>query len=134
VGRDPRAAAIVRHTVALAHDLGLTLVAEGVEDAETGTVLAGLGCDTAQGYAIRAPCRSRPSWGGWGYRSRCSRGDQRPFPRLSGHLGDHRARARRAGAVEDRRPAPGRPARGGSSPPPSRRSPWGCAVPGDRAG
>jgi len=55
VGRDPRAAVIVRHTVALAHDLGLTLVAEGVEDDDTGDVLAALGCDTAQGYAIARP-------------------------------------------------------------------------------
>jgi diguanylate cyclase (GGDEF)-like protein len=55
VDRDPRAAAIVRHTVALAHELGLTLVAEGVEDAETGAVLAQLGCDVAQGYAITRP-------------------------------------------------------------------------------
>ncbi|WP_245821049.1 putative bifunctional diguanylate cyclase/phosphodiesterase [Geodermatophilus pulveris] len=55
VGRDPRAAAIVRHTVALAHDLGLTLVAEGVEDVDTAAVLARLGCDTAQGHAIARP-------------------------------------------------------------------------------
>jgi diguanylate cyclase len=55
VDRDPRAAAIVRHTVALAHDLGLTLVAEGVEDAATATALAELGCDVAQGYAIARP-------------------------------------------------------------------------------
>ncbi|MFD2092138.1 putative bifunctional diguanylate cyclase/phosphodiesterase [Blastococcus deserti] len=55
VGRDPRAAAIVRHTVALAHDLGLSLVAEGVEDAPTAAVLAELGCDVAQGYAIARP-------------------------------------------------------------------------------
>ena len=55
VGRDPRAAAIVRHTVALAHDLGLTLTAEGVEDADTAAVLARLGCDTAQGYAVARP-------------------------------------------------------------------------------
>ncbi len=55
VDNDPRAAAIVKHTVALAHDLGLRLVAEGVEDAATGAVLAGLGCDTAQGYAIARP-------------------------------------------------------------------------------
>ena len=40
---------------ALAHDLGLTLVAEGVEDAEAGAVLAWLGCDTAQGYVIARP-------------------------------------------------------------------------------
>jgi EAL domain-containing protein (putative c-di-GMP-specific phosphodiesterase class I) len=55
VDHDPRAAAIVKHTVALAHDLGLSLVAEGVEDADTAAVLAGLGCDVAQGYAIARP-------------------------------------------------------------------------------
>ncbi|SDY16054.1 diguanylate cyclase/phosphodiesterase [Geodermatophilus africanus] len=55
VGRDHRAAAIVRHTVALAHDLGLSLVAEGVEDEATGRALAALGCDVAQGYAIARP-------------------------------------------------------------------------------
>jgi diguanylate cyclase (GGDEF)-like protein len=55
VDHDPRAAAIVQHTVALAHDLGLTLVAEGVEDDATGAVLARLGCDVAQGYAIARP-------------------------------------------------------------------------------
>ncbi|MGY1624070.1 putative bifunctional diguanylate cyclase/phosphodiesterase [Geodermatophilus sp. SYSU D00965] len=53
--RDPRAAAIVRHTVALAHDLGLRLVAEGVEDEPTGAVLRDLGCDVAQGYAVARP-------------------------------------------------------------------------------
>jgi diguanylate cyclase len=53
--RDPRAAAIVRHTVALAHDLGLRLVAEGVEDLPTGAVLRDLGCDVAQGYAVARP-------------------------------------------------------------------------------
>jgi EAL domain-containing protein (putative c-di-GMP-specific phosphodiesterase class I) len=55
VDTDPRAAAIVRHTVALAHDLGLALVAEGVEDDETAAVLTRLGCDVAQGYAIARP-------------------------------------------------------------------------------
>ncbi|WP_236825686.1 MULTISPECIES: EAL domain-containing protein [unclassified Blastococcus] len=55
VGRDPRATAIVRHTVALAHDLGLTLVAEGVEDDDTAAALAELGCDVAQGYAVAHP-------------------------------------------------------------------------------
>jgi EAL domain-containing protein (putative c-di-GMP-specific phosphodiesterase class I) len=55
VGTDHRAAAIVEHTVALAHALGLRLVAEGVEDAATGAALADLGCDTAQGYAIARP-------------------------------------------------------------------------------
>jgi diguanylate cyclase (GGDEF)-like protein len=55
VGTDPRAAAIVEHTVALAHALGLRLVAEGVEDAATRDVLARLGCDIAQGYLIARP-------------------------------------------------------------------------------
>jgi diguanylate cyclase (GGDEF)-like protein len=55
VGSDHRAAAIVEHTVALAHALGLRLVAEGVEDDATGAVLARLGCDVAQGYAIARP-------------------------------------------------------------------------------
>jgi EAL domain-containing protein (putative c-di-GMP-specific phosphodiesterase class I) len=55
VDSDVRAAAIVRHTVALAHELGLRLVAEGVEDAATGAALARLGCDVAQGYAIARP-------------------------------------------------------------------------------
>jgi diguanylate cyclase (GGDEF)-like protein len=55
VGTDHRAAAIVEHTAALAHTLGLRLVAEGVEDGGTGAVLAQLGCDIAQGYAIARP-------------------------------------------------------------------------------
>jgi diguanylate cyclase (GGDEF)-like protein len=55
VHQDRRASAIVRHTVALAHELGLRLVAEGVEDAPTGAALALLGCDIAQGYAIARP-------------------------------------------------------------------------------
>ncbi|WP_307824437.1 putative bifunctional diguanylate cyclase/phosphodiesterase [Geodermatophilus bullaregiensis] len=55
VARDERAAAIVRHTAALAHDLGLSLVAEGVEDLATGRRLADLGCDVAQGYGIARP-------------------------------------------------------------------------------
>jgi EAL domain-containing protein (putative c-di-GMP-specific phosphodiesterase class I) len=55
VDSDPRAEAIVQHTVALAHSLGLSLVAEGVETAATSATLARLGCDVAQGYAIARP-------------------------------------------------------------------------------
>ena len=55
VASEPRAAAIVRHTVALAHELGVSLVAEGVEDDETAAVLADLGCDVAQGFGIASP-------------------------------------------------------------------------------
>ncbi|HEU5288354.1 MAG TPA: EAL domain-containing protein, partial [Candidatus Limnocylindria bacterium] len=52
--RDHRSEAIVRACIALAHDLGLEVVAEGVEDRETWELLRDLGCDTAQGYYIGA--------------------------------------------------------------------------------
>jgi EAL domain-containing protein (putative c-di-GMP-specific phosphodiesterase class I) len=48
-------AAIVRSTIELAHNLGLQLVAEGVEDQETLDLLAALGCDLAQGYHLARP-------------------------------------------------------------------------------
>ena len=43
-------AAIVRSTIRLAHDLGLQVVAEGVESAESSRRLADLDCELAQGY------------------------------------------------------------------------------------
>jgi EAL domain-containing protein (putative c-di-GMP-specific phosphodiesterase class I) len=48
-------AAIVRSTIELAHNLGLQLVAEGVEDQETLELLATLGCDLVQGYHLARP-------------------------------------------------------------------------------
>jgi EAL domain-containing protein (putative c-di-GMP-specific phosphodiesterase class I) len=45
----------VEHTVALAHALGISLVAEGVETIAHSAVLTRLGCDVAQGYAIAHP-------------------------------------------------------------------------------
>jgi EAL domain-containing protein (putative c-di-GMP-specific phosphodiesterase class I) len=47
--------AIVRSTVELAHKLGLSVVAEGVEDRATWDLLVGVGCDTAQGYYMSRP-------------------------------------------------------------------------------
>ena len=47
--------AIVRSTIELAHSLGITVVAEGVESEEIGDRLAELGCDLAQGYCLRRP-------------------------------------------------------------------------------
>ena len=47
--------AIVRSTIGLAHHLGLTVTAEGVEDEATLRALAGMGCDHAQGYHIGRP-------------------------------------------------------------------------------
>ncbi|WDZ88024.1 bifunctional diguanylate cyclase/phosphodiesterase [Micromonospora cathayae] len=51
----PEAAAIVRTTVGLAHELGLRVVAEGVETAEQRLALAELGCTAAQGYHFFKP-------------------------------------------------------------------------------
>jgi len=46
---------IVRATVELGKNLGLRVVAEGVEDRETFDRLADFGCDEAQGYYISRP-------------------------------------------------------------------------------
>ncbi|WP_432520391.1 putative bifunctional diguanylate cyclase/phosphodiesterase [Kineococcus sp. SYSU DK006] len=46
---------IVRSTVQMGRDLGLRVVAEGVEDARTQQVLAALGCHVAQGTHVGAP-------------------------------------------------------------------------------
>jgi diguanylate cyclase len=50
-----RAAALVASIIALAHSLGLRIVAEGVETEVAYTELARLGCDQAQGYFISRP-------------------------------------------------------------------------------
>jgi diguanylate cyclase (GGDEF)-like protein len=46
---------IVRSTIELGHNLGLRVVAEGVEDEETLDELRRLGCDEAQGYHLSRP-------------------------------------------------------------------------------
>ncbi len=48
-------AAIVRSIITLGHDLGLEVVAEGVESRRTYEQLAVLGCDTVQGYWLSRP-------------------------------------------------------------------------------
>jgi len=52
---DASDAVIVRSTVDLAHNMGLTVVAEGVEDEATLRKLRELGCDMAQGYHLSRP-------------------------------------------------------------------------------
>ena len=48
-------AIIVRSTIDLAHNLGLKVVAEGVEDEAVMRILAEYGCDAAQGYFFSRP-------------------------------------------------------------------------------
>ncbi|MCL4767960.1 MAG: EAL domain-containing protein [Hyphomicrobiaceae bacterium] len=52
-------AAIVRSIVALAHELGKKVVAEGIEAAEDANFLRGLGCELAQGYYYGEPMSDR---------------------------------------------------------------------------
>jgi diguanylate cyclase len=49
---------LVRSIIDLGHALGLRVVAEGIERLDFVNVLAGLGCDSGQGFAIQAPCQA----------------------------------------------------------------------------
>jgi diguanylate cyclase (GGDEF)-like protein len=55
INEDPRDSIIVQSVIALGHNLGLTLVAEGVETEDALTTLAGFGCDVFQGYHLSRP-------------------------------------------------------------------------------
>ena len=52
---DEENASIVRATIDLAHSLGLTVTAEGVETSAVLNMLKGMGCDYYQGYYISKP-------------------------------------------------------------------------------
>ena len=54
---------MVQSTIALAHSLGRTVVAEGVEDRSLLDQLAEMGCDIAQGYAVGRPMGVREPGG-----------------------------------------------------------------------
>jgi EAL domain-containing protein (putative c-di-GMP-specific phosphodiesterase class I) len=54
-GRDPRSLGILRSSVALARELGLTTVAEGVENESMLELVTFLGCQYIQGYLIARP-------------------------------------------------------------------------------
>ncbi|MFJ8432532.1 putative bifunctional diguanylate cyclase/phosphodiesterase [Kitasatospora sp. NPDC094019] len=61
---DDHDAAVVRCSVELAHSLGLTVVAEGVEDDETWERLACMGVDAVQGWLVSAalPAEQATAW------------------------------------------------------------------------
>jgi EAL domain-containing protein (putative c-di-GMP-specific phosphodiesterase class I) len=64
MARDDEDAAIVRTTIDLARSLRLRVVAEGVEDDETWSLLADLGCDAIQGFVLSRPLPG-PQIGSW---------------------------------------------------------------------
>lgn len=57
--RDKSDASLVRSTINLAHELGLSVVAEGVEDEECLAFLRTVECDYVQGYLIGRPMPAR---------------------------------------------------------------------------
>src|SRR3546814_18924916 len=59
--QSPSDQAIVRGTIRLAHDLGVQVTAEGIEDDATLAWLADAGCDSAQGFADRKSTRLNSS-------------------------------------------------------------------------
>jgi diguanylate cyclase (GGDEF)-like protein len=61
---DENSAVIVRSTIELAHGLGLSVVAEGVEDQITYDALNALGCDRIQGFHVSRPM-SVPALKAW---------------------------------------------------------------------
>ena len=62
VSSDSRA--ITRGLIAMAHEIGLSVTAEGVEDPATLAALQAFGCDTAQGFLIGHPMAGNmlPAW------------------------------------------------------------------------
>jgi EAL domain-containing protein (putative c-di-GMP-specific phosphodiesterase class I) len=55
LANDPEDVVLVRTAIDLAHNLGLSVVAEGVEGLDALALLAELGCDLAQGFALSRP-------------------------------------------------------------------------------
>jgi diguanylate cyclase (GGDEF)-like protein len=57
--KDAADSTIVRATINLAHDLGLRVVAEGVENGLAQSLVAEMGCDLYQGYGLARPMPAR---------------------------------------------------------------------------
>ncbi|MBL8438288.1 MAG: EAL domain-containing protein [Zoogloeaceae bacterium] len=55
IGQDARLRAIVRHSIELAHDLGIATVAECIESADQAELLRAMGCDFGQGFHFSRP-------------------------------------------------------------------------------
>jgi diguanylate cyclase (GGDEF)-like protein len=75
-------AKIVRSTIDLAHNLGLSVVAEGVENATVWNMLRELRCDQAQGFHMGRPMAAADflQWSvGWAARMRTQQAEGRPM-------------------------------------------------------
>lgn len=57
LGQRTRSQTLVKSMVNMAHDLGYSVVAEGIEEIEVYDLLRALGCDEAQGYLLSRPLR-----------------------------------------------------------------------------
>ena len=55
ISGSPEATAVVQAAIEMGHSLGLSIVAEGIEDRGTAADLASLGCDVGQGYVYAKP-------------------------------------------------------------------------------
>jgi diguanylate cyclase (GGDEF)-like protein len=55
IAGSPEATAVVQAAIEMGHSLGLSVVAEGIEDKGTAADLASLGCDVGQGYVYAKP-------------------------------------------------------------------------------
>jgi EAL domain-containing protein (putative c-di-GMP-specific phosphodiesterase class I) len=58
IDTDPRAQAIVRGVVGLASELGIGVIAEGIETGAEARTLVRLGCRSAQGHYFARPQNS----------------------------------------------------------------------------
>jgi EAL domain-containing protein (putative c-di-GMP-specific phosphodiesterase class I) len=61
---DPHAAAIVKSTIEIAHNMGMKVIAEGTASKEIWEALAPLGCDEAQGDYVSTPMPAN-EFGAW---------------------------------------------------------------------
>lgn len=94
--------ALVRSTVHLARQMGLRVVAEGVDTPDAWRQLRGMGCDAAQGFLIGAPMPARefPAWiASWDARGR----KLNTIPREP--LQVNKPRARKRSHARDKAPA-----------------------------
>ena len=59
IGQDASSSAMVAAMISLSHELGLRVIAEGVETRAQWDYLLGRGCDEVQGYYFSRPLRGR---------------------------------------------------------------------------